>query len=115
MWNGNDGTLYFYQSELPYDPPDQSSWEHDGVDGYASYKVTSTVTTHDARGLGIYCVFDTDLVSFDAVETPTATGVVVQHIVLARFGGATGSGIQHIINGTGGAVNDSSMSARSAN
>ncbi len=115
MWNGNGGTLYFYQSEMPYDPPDQSSWAHDGVDGYASYKVGSSVTTHDARGLGVYCVFDTDLVAYDAVESPTATGVAIQHVVLARFGGATGSGIQHIINGTGGAVNDSSMSARTPN
>jgi hypothetical protein len=115
MWNGEAGTLYFYQSEMPYDPPDQASWQHGGVNGYASYKVASTVTTHDARGLGVYCVFDTDLVAYDAVESPTAAGVAVQHVVLARFGGASGSGIQSIINGTGGAVNDSSMSARTAN
>lgn len=115
MWNGDDGALYFYQSEFPYDPPDQASWSHDGVDGYASYKVASAVTTHTAQGLGIYCVFDSDLVSYDAVETPSAAGVAVNHIVLARFGGETGSGIEHIINGTEGAVNDSSMSARSPN
>jgi hypothetical protein len=115
MWNGNDGVLYFYQSEMPYDAPDQASWQHDGVNGYASYKVAATVTTHDARGLGVYCVFDSPLVSDNAVETPTAAGVSMQHIVTLRFGGATGSGIQHILNGTGGAVNDGSMSARTPN
>jgi hypothetical protein len=26
LWNGNGGRVYFYQSELPYDPPNQSSW-----------------------------------------------------------------------------------------
>ena len=40
LWNGNWGRLYFYQSELPYDPPSQSAWsEAPGVNGYASYKV----------------------------------------------------------------------------
>jgi len=115
MWNGEGGALYFYQSEMPYDPPDQASWSHGGVNGYASYKVASTVATHDAQGLGIYCVFDTALVSYDAVETPTPAGVKVQHVVLARFGGASGSGINTIINGTGGGVNDSTMSARTPN
>jgi len=37
LWNGNDGRLYFYQSELPYDPPTVDSWKHDGIGGYASY------------------------------------------------------------------------------
>ena len=26
LWNGNWGRVYFYQSELPYDPPSQSAW-----------------------------------------------------------------------------------------
>ncbi len=112
MWNGNDGVLYFYQSEMPYDVPDQASWQHGGVNGYASYKVADTVTTHDGRGLGVYCVFNASVVSDNAVETPTAAGVSMQDIVTTRWGGASGSGIQHIINGTGNAVNDSSMSAR---
>ncbi len=92
LWNGNAGTLYFYQSEMPYDPPSQASWEDNGVDGYPSYKVASGVTSHDARGLGVYCVFDTDLVAYDGVESPTAAGVTVQHVVLARFGGRPGAG-----------------------
>ncbi|HEY2514021.1 MAG TPA: coagulation factor 5/8 type domain-containing protein [Polyangiaceae bacterium] len=115
MWNGDDGTLYFYQSELPYDPPDQASWSHDGVNGYASYKVADSVTTHAAAGLGVYCVFDSKLVAYDAVETKAASAVTVNHAVLARFGGASGSGIDSIINGTGGGVNDNTMSARTPN
>ena len=26
LWNGNGGRTYFYQSEIPYDPPDQTSF-----------------------------------------------------------------------------------------
>jgi hypothetical protein len=115
VWNGNGGIVYFYQSEMPYDVPMQSSWQHDGVNGYASYKVGDSVTTHDARGVGVYCVFDNAVVSANAVETPMAAGVSFQHIVTLRFGGASGSGINHIIKGTGNAVNSSSMSARTPN
>jgi hypothetical protein len=39
----------------------------------------------------------------------------MQHIVTLQFGGASGSGIQHIVNGTGNAVNDGSMWARTPN
>jgi hypothetical protein len=113
MWNGNDGSLFFYQSEEPYDVPDQSSWSHDGVNGYASYKVADTVTTHNANGLCVYAVFSNPVYTANAVETPTAAGVVVHDVVTASFGSVAGSGIQHIINGTGGSVGGSSaMSAR---
>ena len=46
LWNGNGGRTYFYQSELPYDPPSQAAWSHGQTKGYASYKVADTVTTH---------------------------------------------------------------------
>ena len=26
LWNGEGGRTYFYQSEIPYDPPDQASY-----------------------------------------------------------------------------------------
>ncbi len=113
LWNGNGGTTYFYQSEMPYDVPTQADWQHGSVNGYASYEVGSSVTTHDARGLGVYCVFDNDITADNAVESPTAAGVGIHHIVTLRFGG--GGGINHIINGTGGAVNSNTMSAKSAN
>jgi hypothetical protein len=48
IWNGNGGRMYLYQSEFPYDPPDQGSWQHEGKNGYASYKVADTVKTHEA-------------------------------------------------------------------
>jgi hypothetical protein len=113
-WNGNDGTVYFYQSEMPYDPPTQGDWEESAsVTGYASYKVADSVTTHDARGLGVYCVFGNNVTAENAVETPTTSGVSMHDLVMARFGGS--GGINHIINGSGNAINSSNMSSRSSN
>jgi len=58
LWNGNGGRTYFYQSEIPYDPPDQPSYSSaSGVNGWASYKVADSVTSHQAWGLGVYSVF----------------------------------------------------------
>jgi len=112
LWNGNGGRLYFYQSELPYDPPSQSAWsEAPGVDGYASYKVANTVTSHEAYGLGIYAVFinSVNISCLNAIETPTNSQQVNVHDMMDVYiaGNTSGSGtseIYHIINGTGSAV-----------
>jgi hypothetical protein len=45
QWNGNGGADYFYQSEMPYDPPNQSSWMDGSSDGYPSINVSSSVTS----------------------------------------------------------------------
>ena len=43
LWNGEHGRTYFYQSEIPYDPPDQPSFTSaPGMNGWASYKVQTT-------------------------------------------------------------------------
>jgi hypothetical protein len=112
LWNGNGGRVYFYQSEIPYDVPSQTAWSPGGgVNGYSSFEVASGVTTFDGRGLGIYCYFDNDVVLDNAVSSPTAPGVTFQHIVTQWFRNASGSAINHIINGTGAAVDASNGSA----
>jgi hypothetical protein len=113
LWNGNGGKTYFYQSEMPYDPPDQASWMSGTVNGYASYKVANTVTTHEAWGLGIYCAFRNGVFAENAVETPTAPGVVMHHVV-AQWLNYTG-GITHVINGTGNAATSTSPHQTTAN
>jgi hypothetical protein len=114
VWNGNWGRVYFYQSELPYDPPSQSAWsEAPGVNGYASYKVANTVTSHQAYGLGVYAVFinSTNISCLNAIETPTNQQVNVHDMMDVYIAGNTsGSGtsqITHIINSTGSVVGPS--------
>lgn len=112
LWNGEWGRVYFYQSELPYDPPSQSAWsEAPGVNGYASYKVADSVTSHQAYGLGVYAVFinSTNISCFNAMETPTNSQQVNVHDMMDVYiaGNTSGSGtsvINHIINGIGDTV-----------
>ncbi len=112
LWNGNGGAVYFYQSEMPYEAPDQASWmEGPGRNGYASYKVADTVTTHEAEGLGVYSVFTNDVTADDAIETPASAGVSMHHMVTVSL--AAGS-IAHIIDGTGGGVGNGTMTAYSS-
>ena len=107
LWNGNYGRVYMYQSELPYDPPNQASWQHDGVNGYASYKVADNVTNHEAWGLGIYCVFyDAPVICDRAIETPTGQGIKMHHMVTRWLTGLSGSAIEHVINNLGLPVYD---------
>ena len=105
VWNGNGGRVYFYQSEMPYDPPSLTAWRQGDVNGYASYKVADGVKTHEAWGLGVYSVFHAGgIVADNAIETPTVRGVKLHHMVTLRLGWRRDSGIQHVLNGTGGSV-----------
>lgn len=64
LWYGEDGRLYFYQCETPYDPQDQYDYlshvdrtSGQQAEGYAAYKVAKGVKRHYASMLGIYDVF----------------------------------------------------------
>jgi hypothetical protein len=105
IWNGNGGRTYFYQSEMPYDPPNQAAFMNGSSPGWASYKVANTVTSHQAFGLGIYCFFQANPSNqaAHAIETPTGAGIGFHDMVTVSLGG-TGT-IQHIINNNGGTVN----------
>jgi hypothetical protein len=50
-WNGNGGRTYFFQNEMPYDPPTQAAWRT-GAEGYAAYKVADSVNTREAWAMG---------------------------------------------------------------
>jgi hypothetical protein len=83
LWNGNDGRTFFYQSEIPYDPPDQPSFTSaPGTNGWASYKVADNVINHEAWGLGIYSVFrHPNVVLTRAIETPVHVNVRFHHMI----------------------------------
>jgi len=112
LWNGNNGRVYFYQSEMPYDPPTPDSWKHDGINGYASYKVADHVKTHEAWGLGIYNVFyNAPVIVDNAIETPAALEDKIHHKVIFWLNGNNESIVKSIINGKGGSVSVSNRKA----
>ena len=104
LWNGNGGRTYFYQSEIPYDPPKQASYTSaPGVDGWASYKVADTVTSHEAWGLGIYSVFIyPEVVLARAIETPKKPQVRFHDMITVALG--EHGAINHVIDDTGEAT-----------
>jgi hypothetical protein len=109
LWNGNGGRVYFYQSEMPYDVPDQASWRSGTTNGFASYKVADTVTSHEAWGVGVYCYFrDAAVKAHSAVEAPAVRGVTFHNLTTVWLNGRAGSEITHVINSTGGRVHASS-------
>ncbi len=111
VWNGQGGETIFYQSELPYDPPSQSAWMNGSVDGYASYSVSDSVTSHTAYGLGVYSLFNqgVNIVETSAITVPNVAGVQIID-AMTWFIGDSGS-ITHIVNSTGAAVNSGSKTS----
>ncbi len=101
LWNGEYGRTYFYQSEIPYDPPTQSAWmAANGANGWASYKVADGVKHHEAWGLGVYSVFRHPDVTLDrAIEVPAAPQVQFHHMITVALDNL--GAISHVINDTG--------------
>ena len=104
LWKGNGGRTYFYQSEIPYDPPNQSSYTSaPGVNGWASYKVADGVTSHEAWGLGIYSVFIyPDVTLTRAIETPKSPQIRFHDMITVALGDH--GEISHVIDDTGEAT-----------
>ena len=102
LWNGNGGRTYFYQSEIPYDPPDQPSFTSaPRTNGWASYKVADNVTTHEAWGLGIYSVFRHPNVTLTrAIEVPVTPGVRFHHMITVALDNL--GEISNVIDNKGG-------------
>ena len=114
IWNGEHGLMFFYQSETPYDAPNQAVWmikngTSEKDQGYASYKIGDHVKNHTAFGVGVYYVSNTRnavKILDHAIEAPENSGIKIINMVIARFAGsaATGSGIRYIINEHGQGV-----------
>ncbi len=104
LWNGDGGRTYFYQSEIPYDPPDQATYSSaPGINGWASYKVADSVTRHEAWGLGVYSVFIQPNVNLSrAIEVPRNPGVRFHHMITVALGDH--GEISNVIDHKGGAT-----------
>lgn len=110
IWNGENGTTILYQNELPYDPPTQADWMHDGVEGWAGYKVGDHVKTHKLYGGGVY-VFNQNNPSIhteNGFEVPETPGVQLHHIMTVNLSAGT---INHVVNGVGEAADTSRIGA----
>jgi hypothetical protein len=107
LWTGQGGTNVFFQNELPYDVPSQSVWnESPTFSGYPAFQVGSGVKTFSGYGMGSYVVFiDTSatLNVTEAFQAPKAPGVKFTDTFGLWIGGS--GGLDSIINGVGGAVN----------
>jgi hypothetical protein len=102
LWNGDRGRTYFYQSEIPYDPPDQPGFTSaPGTNGWASYKVADKVASHEAWGLGIYSVFrHSNVVLSRAIEVPVKPTVRLHHMITVALDDK--GEISNVINDKGG-------------
>jgi hypothetical protein len=101
VWNGENGRTIMFQNEMPYDPPSQAAWQHDGILGFAAYKVADSVKTHEGWGLGSYCFFNVDptIHASRAFEVPVTPGVKLHDILILSI---TNHGtIDHVVNDFG--------------
>ena len=90
-----------FQNEMPYDPPNQDAYRHGDTLGWASYKVSPWVRSHEAWGLGSYSFFNVDptIHSSRAFEVPVRPGVRLHDILTLSI---TNHGtIDHVVNDFG--------------
>jgi hypothetical protein len=106
IWNGERGRTVFFQNELPYDPPNQAAWQHDGILGWAAYKVAGNVRTHQLSGGGSYVFTNVDptIHAAHGFEVPVRAGVRLHHVMTVNLGAGT---IDHVVNDTGAPVDNS--------
>ncbi|MGH6657491.1 MAG: hypothetical protein ACRDVE_20085 [Actinocrinis sp.] len=108
VWNGQGGTVIFFQNENPYEVPDQASWMAGPTQkGYPAFYIPKGVRTFQGYGMGSYSFFNqgVDIHNSVAFQAPDTPGVQF-HDILTVF--LTGSGgIDSVINGTGAAVSSS--------
>jgi len=101
QWNGDNGQVYFYQSELPYDVTEANF----GQPGYTGFHVSSSVNTFAGYGIGIYCYFrDYSVTTNSGIISNSSSSGVKFHNALTWF--ITGQGqITHVLNNQGNTVN----------
>jgi hypothetical protein len=101
IWNGENGTTILFQNELPYDPPNQAAYQHDGVLGWAAYKVADSVRRHELWGGGSYVFFNVNptIHATRGFEVPETPGIEMHHLLTVNLSAGT---IDHVVNDTGG-------------
>ncbi|MGW0133648.1 discoidin domain-containing protein [Streptomyces sp. NPDC003299] len=100
-WSGERGRTIFFQNEKAYDAPNAAAITHDGIVGYAAYKVADTVNTHEAWGLGSYCNYTADpsIVQAHGFQVPVKSGIKLHDLLVISLGGM--GQYAHVVNDTG--------------
>ena len=106
IWNGDNGTDIFFQSEMPYDVPSQAAWmSSPTTDGYAAVLVSPTARHFTGYGMGTYSFFNQgiDIFAAHAYEAPNPANVQMHDLLTIFLDPAHGKGgILNVINDTGG-------------
>jgi len=104
-WNGQGGTVIFFQNENPYEVPSQSAWMASSTqNGYPAFFIPSGVTSFQGYGMGSYSFFDQGVAIHNAMafQSPHLSGVQFHDLLTVFLNGS--GGIDSVINGTGAAV-----------
>ncbi|MEY9490681.1 hypothetical protein RKD26_006475 [Streptomyces calvus] len=101
VWSGERGRTIFFQNEKAYDAPNEAAITHDGIVGYAAYKVADSVDEHEAWALGSYCNYTSDdtIVQHHGFQVPVKPGIRMRHLQVISLGGK--GQYRHVINDTG--------------
>jgi len=120
-WSGNNGTVVFFQNELPYDPPSQTAWETSPVQpGYPSFLVANNVQSFNGYGMASYVVFIYtnatlwDSAGFEAPQNPGVQFTDTMDLFISSTCSVNGDcptpgqsgGDDSVIDGVGGPATD---------
>ena len=105
-WNGEDGHVYFYQSEFPYDV----TQENYGNMGYSAYYVKDTVERHYGWGIGVYSYFRDHAVNVQSgIKAPVSSEVKFVDALTVFLNG--NGAIDHVIDTQGNTVSGPGQTA----
>ena len=86
----------------------QAAWQHDGILGWAAYKVSDRVKTHELWGGGAYIFTNVDptIHAAHGFEVPNKPGVKLHDVLTVNLSAGT---IDHVVNNTGAPVNNGAI------
>jgi len=104
IWTGQDGTVIFFQNEMPYDPPSQAVWRvNSATSGFPAFLVTQRAVRFQGYGMASYSFFNqgAPIRATSAFETASPSGSVLHDLLTTFLSTAGFGGIDHVVNGTG--------------
>ena len=105
IWNGNNGYNVFYQSEFPYDVPNDSNIAN--YQSNVSYRVNGS--NFEGYGMGAYSYFiDAPVTVENAFSVQKSSKIDTVFTVFLKGPGSLG-GITNVINGKGLSVNSNQL------